>query len=214
MLLRLFPEHVDVLIILLPTLVFSLCFHEFAHGYIAYKLGDTTAAKNGRLTLNPLAHLDPIGSLMILFVGFGWAKPVPVNPANFSNPRIDMIKVAFAGPASNLILAFIAGTILRLTIITISSHNNLLIIILQYFMWVNIALAVFNMLPVAPLDGSQIFENMIAKNNPELAWKMQIYGPKVLMVLIIISFISPKFSIFSIIMNPFIKLFMYLFAGL
>ena len=74
MLLRLFPEHVDVLIILLPTLVFSLCFHEFAHGYIAYKLGDTTAAKNGRLTLNPLAHLDPIGSLMILFVGFGWAK--------------------------------------------------------------------------------------------------------------------------------------------
>jgi Zn-dependent protease len=215
MLLRLFPEHVDVLIILLPTLVFSLCFHEFSHGYIAYKLGDQTAAKNGRLTLNPLAHLDPIGSLMILFVGFGWAKPVPVNPANFSNPRIDMIKVAFAGPASNLILAFIAGTILRLTIlITLLSHNNILIIFLQYFMWVNIALAVFNMLPVAPLDGSQIFGNMIAKNNPELALKLQISGPKVLMILIIISFISPKFSIFSIIMNPFIKLFMYLFAGL
>ncbi len=214
MLLRLFPEHVDVLIILLPTLVFSLCFHEFSHGYIAYRLGDTTAARNGRLTLNPLSHLDPIGSLMILFVGFGWAKPVPVNPSNFTNPRIDMIKVAFAGPASNLILAFIAGTILRLTILLSFSYNNLLIIFLQYFMWVNIALAVFNMLPVAPLDGSQIFGNMIAKNNPELALKLQIYGPKVLMVLILMSFMNPKFSIFSIIMDPFIKLFMYLFAGL
>ena len=75
---------IEVLIILLPILVFSLCFHEFSHGYIAYRLGDSTAARNGRLTLNPLAHLDPVGSLMILFVGFGWAKPVPVNPVNFT----------------------------------------------------------------------------------------------------------------------------------
>ena len=114
MLLRLFPDHLNVLIILLPTLIFSLCFHEFAHGYVAFILGDHTAARNGRLTLNPLAHLDPMGSIMILFVGFGWAKPVPVNPMNFQNPRVDMIKVAFAGPASNLILAFIAGTCIRL----------------------------------------------------------------------------------------------------
>ena len=114
MLLRLIPDHVDILIILLPTLVFSLCVHEFSHGYIAYLLGDNTAARNGRLTLNPLAHLDPVGSMMILFVGFGWAKPVPVNPVNFSNPRIDMMKVAFAGPASNILLAFIGGSILRL----------------------------------------------------------------------------------------------------
>ena len=94
MLLRLSTE---ILIILIPILIFSLCFHEFAHGYIAYKLGDNTAERNGRLTLNPIYHLDPIGSLMILFVGFGWAKPVPVNPSNFKNPRNDMIKVAFAG---------------------------------------------------------------------------------------------------------------------
>ncbi len=113
MLFRLYPDHLDVLIILLPSLVFSLCIHEFSHGYIAYRLGDHTAARNGRLTLNPLAHLDPIGSLMILFVGFGWAKPVPVNPINFSNPRIDMMKVAFAGPASNLLLAFLGGMIIR-----------------------------------------------------------------------------------------------------
>ena len=164
MLLRLYPEHVDVLIILLPTLVFSLCFHEFSHGYIAYRLGDNTAARNGRLTLNPMAHLDLVGYLMILFVGFGWAKPVPVNPINFINPRIDMMKVAFAGPASNLMLAFIAGTILRFTGYAGLFHNNIIIDVLQYLTWINIALAVFNMLPVAPLDGSQIFGNIISKN--------------------------------------------------
>ena len=148
---------------------------------------------------------------MILFVGFGWAKPVPVNPINFLNPRIDMMKVAFAGPASNLILAFTSGTILRLTGFL---DNNVLIIILKYFTWINIALAVFNMIPVAPLDGSQIFGNMISKSYPDFALKLQIYGPKVLMILILISFISPQFSIFRLIMNPFIKFFMYLFAGL
>ena len=210
----LFRLPLEILIILIPILVFSLCFHEFSHGYIAYILGDDTAEKSGRLTLNPMAHLDPIGSVMILFVGFGWAKPVPVNPVNFSNPRIDMMKVAFAGPAANLILAFIAGTIIRLIGYTGFFHNNFLFTVLELFTWINIALAVFNMLPVAPLDGSQIFGNMIAKNNPELAWKLQIYGPKVLMVLILISFINPQLSIFRIIMNPFITFFMYLFTGL
>ena len=211
MLLRLPPE---VLIVLLPILVFSLCFHEFSHGYIAYRLGDPTAERCGRLTLNPLAHLDPVGSIMILFVGFGWAKPVPVNPNNFSNPRIDMMKVAIAGPASNIILAFIGGTFIRLLGFTDLLDNNLIISVLELFTWINIALAVFNMLPIAPLDGSQIFGNMISKNNPELALKLQIYGPKALMILILISFITPQFSIFRIIMNPFIKFFMYIFAGI
>ena len=213
MLLRLYPEHVDVLIILLPTLVFSLCFHEFSHGYIAYRLGDKTAARNGRLTLNPMAHLDPVGSLMILFVGFGWAKPVPVNPINFSNPRVDMMKVAFAGPASNLLLAFIAGLIYRYA--SYNDFYNTVIIenTLFLFIFINIALAVFNMLPVAPLDGSQIFGNMISKNNPEIAWKLQMYGPKILMLAILIGVLTP-FSLLGTIMNPFIKFFMYLFAGI
>ena len=151
----------EVLIILLPILIFSLCFHEFSHGYIAYKLGDHTAARNGRLTLNPLAHLDPIGSLMILFVGFGWAKPVPVNPVNFSNPRVDMMKVAFAGPASNLLLAFTGGLMMRLNNIVGLLQSEMFIQTLYYFILINISLAVFNMIPVAPLDGSQIFGNMI-----------------------------------------------------
>ena len=210
MLLQLQPE---VLIVLLPILIFSLCFHEFSHGYIAYRLGDKTAARNGRLTLNPMAHLDPIGSLMILFVGFGWAKPVPVNPINFANPRIDMMKVAFAGPASNLLLAFIAGLINRYASYNDFFNSVILENTLFFFIFINIALAVFNMLPVAPLDGSQIFGNMIIKNNPELAMKLQMYGPKILMLAILIGVLTP-FSLLGTIMNPFIKFFMYLFAGI
>ena len=100
-------------LILILALVFSLSFHEFAHAYVAYRLGDDTAAHQGRLTLNPLAHLDPIGSLMLLFIGFGYAKPVPVNPMNLDNPRTDMMKVAFAGPASNLLLCGIGCMLMR-----------------------------------------------------------------------------------------------------
>ncbi len=203
----------EVLIILLPILIFSLCFHEFSHGYIAYKLGDHTAARNGRLTLNPIAHLDPIGSLMILFVGFGWAKPVPVNPVNFSNPRIDMMKVAFAGPASNLILAFTGGLIMRLVNILGLLQSEMFIQTLYFFIFINISLAVFNMIPVAPLDGSQIFGNMISKNNPELALKLQMYGPKILMGVILIGMVTP-FSVLGFLMMPFVKMFMYLFTGI
>ena len=203
----------EVLIILLPILIFSLCFHEFSHGYIAYKLGDHTAARNGRLTLNPLAHLDPIGSLMILFVGFGWAKPVPVNPVNFSNPRLDMMKVAFAGPASNLLLAFTGGLMMRLVNIFGLLQSEMFIQTLYYFIFINISLAVFNMIPVAPLDGSQIFGNMISKTNPELAWKLQMYGPKILMGIILIGMVTP-FSILGFLMMPFVKMFMYLFTGI
>lgn len=203
----------EVLIILLPILIFSLCFHEFSHGYIAYKLGDHTAARNGRLTLNPLAHLDPIGSLMILFVGFGWAKPVPVNPVNFSNPRLDMMKVAFAGPASNLLLAFTGGLMMRLVNIFGLLQSEMFIQTLYFFIFINISLAVFNMIPVAPLDGSQIFGNMISKTNPELAWKLQMYGPKILMGIILIGMVTP-FSILGFLMMPFVKMFMYLFTGI
>ena len=203
----------EVLIILLPILIFSLCFHEFSHGYIAYKLGDHTAARNGRLTLNPLAHLDPIGSLMILFVGFGWAKPVPVNPVNFSNPRLDMMKVAFAGPASNLLLAFTGGLMMRLVNIFGLLQSEMFIQTLYFFIFINISLAVFNMIPVAPLDGSQIFGNMISKNNPELAWKLQMYGPKILMGIILIGMVTP-FSVLRFLMMPFVKMFMYLFTGI
>ena len=156
----------DILIILIPILVFSLCFHEFSHGYIAYRLGDNTAAKNKRLTLNPLAHLDPIGTLMILFVGFGWAKPVPINASNLNNPRRDMIKVAFAGPASNFTLCLTACLIMRFVGVenlTRYGDFNSLGLGLYLFSSINMILGVFNMIPVYPLDGGQIFGTFISK---------------------------------------------------
>ena len=205
MLFRLPPE---VLVLLIPVLLFALVFHEFSHAWVANKLGDPTARYAGRLTLNPMAHLDPIGGLMILFVGFGWAKPVPVDIRYLSNPRIDMMKIAFAGPASNLILAFIGGTILRLGFV----HGTMAMMIM-FFTQINIMLAVFNMIPIAPLDGSQIFSGLLIRTNPELVRNLQIYGPQILMGAILIGYFTPISPIWWF-MGPFVKFFLFLFAGL
>ena len=166
MLFRLPPE---VLVLLIPVLLFALVFHEFSHGWVANKLGDPTAKNQGRLTLNPLAHLDPFGSLMILFVGFGWAKPVPVDSRYLANPRKDMMKIAFAGPASNLLLALIGGLIIRLTGY-VDTFTSMLILFTQ----INISLAVFNMIPIPPLDGSQIFSGIMIQRNPQLVMQLQM----------------------------------------
>ena len=104
----------EALVLLIPSLIFALSFHEFAHAWMAAKCGDFTATRMGRTTLNPMAHLDLFGSIMILFVGFGWAKPVPVLMQNLKNPREDMMIIAMAGPASNMLLAFIASIVYRL----------------------------------------------------------------------------------------------------
>mgnify|MGYP006089045893 FL=1 len=213
MLLRLFPEHLDVLLILIPVLMFALCFHEFSHAFVAYILGDDTAQRQGRLTLNPLAHLDPIGSLMILLVGFGWAKPVPVNPMKLNDRHYGMIKVAFAGPASNLLLAFIGGCLVRLINSFDIPVNETFSTAIGYFLHINIALAIFNLIPVAPLDGSQIFGVLIGRKNPDLAWKLQMNGPKILLGLILFGMLT-GYSIIWAIIAPFIKFFMYLFAGI
>ena len=205
MLFRLPPE---VLVLLIPVLLFALVFHEFSHAWVANKLGDPTARYAGRLTLNPMAHLDPIGGLMILFVGFGWAKPVPVDIRYLHNPRVDMMKIAFAGPASNLLLAFIAGTILRLGFV----HGTVAMMIML-FTQINIMLAVFNMIPIAPLDGSQIFSGLLIRTNPELVRNLQIYGPQLLMGAILIGYFTPISPIWWF-MGPFVKFFLFLFAGL
>ena len=192
--------------------MFALSFHEFAHAWMASKCGDNTAAKMGRLTLNPMAHLDVMGSLMILFVGFGWAKPVPVDSRNLRDPRKDMMKVAAAGPLSNLLLAMLAGMAWRLL-----GGTNLLLdtnfpVLIFYFTQINIALAVFNLIPVSPLDGSQIFSGYLMKTNPELAFKIQSYGPQVLFGLILFGYVT-GFSILWLIMKPFVNFFMLLFIG-
>jgi len=191
--------------------MFALSFHEFAHAWMASKCGDNTAARMGRLTLNPMAHLDVMGSMMILFVGFGWAKPVPVDGRNLKNPRVDMMKVAAAGPLSNLLLAMLAGMVFRLLNGTGLLSESIYLLIL-YFTQINIALAVFNLIPVAPLDGSQIFSAYLMRKNPQLAWKIQSYGPQVLFGLILFGYIT-GFSILWLFMRPFVNFFMLLFLG-
>lgn len=207
----LFRLDASVLVLLLPSLLFALCFHEYAHAWMAHKLGDQTAASRGRLTLNPMAHLDPMGALMILFVGFGWAKPVPVDPRFFQNPRTGMMKVAFAGPASNLFLAFIGGILLRV-FQNIIYQGDVIQTLAFYFTYINIMLAVFNMIPLPPLDGSQIFSGIMVRKNPDLVYKLQRMCPMLLIGLVIFGELT-NMRILWWIMSPFLYFFMYVFAG-
>ena len=204
----LFRLPLEVLVLLIPVLLFALVFHEFSHGWVANRLGDPTAKYAGRLTLNPMAHLDLFGSLMILFVGFGWAKPVPVDSRYLANPRTDMMKIAFAGPASNLLLAFIAGSLIRLT-----GNMGVLSSMLIMFAQINIMLAVFNMIPIPPLDGSQIFSGLMIRHNPDLVIKLQVYGPQILMGLILFGMLTRISPIWWLI-SPFVNFFMFLFVGI
>ncbi|MDR0992526.1 MAG: site-2 protease family protein [Ruminococcus sp.] len=135
-------------------MLISLPMHEFAHALAAYKLGDDTAKQMGRLTLNPLKHLDLLGAALMVFTGFGWAKPVPINPNNFRNRKTGFALSALAGPVSNLILAYLAIVILRLLSL---NPNSLVGLFFYYLAILNIGLGVFNLIPVPPLDGSRIF---------------------------------------------------------
>ncbi|MFY9484162.1 MAG: site-2 protease family protein [Patescibacteria group bacterium] len=143
---------------LLLALVTAISWHEAAHGFMANRLGDDTPKLAGRLTLNPLAHLDPIGSLFLLIFGFGWGKPVPINSTKFRNPALDEFKVAIAGPLSNIILATAFGLSLRLLGGSISQS---IFELLSIFVFINLVLAVFNFLPIPPLDGSKLLRLVV-----------------------------------------------------
>lgn len=175
-------EKLLALLVSIVTILPALTFHEWAHGYVAYKLGDKTAKADGRLSLNPLDHLDPIGSLMLLLVGFGWAKPVPVNTRHFKKPRRDFALTSFAGPLANFIVAFISVLLLVLSgnIFTATGFNGITAAVIQmvfeFSAVYNIGLGLFNLIPLPPLDGSNIvmclLPNKIAAKYSQLRYYM------------------------------------------
>ncbi len=172
---------------MLVTLAIAFTVHEYAHAYAAYKFGDQTAKNQGRLTLNPLVHIDPIGAIFLILFGFGWAKPVPVNRFFFKNPRLNGIIVSIVGPLSNLVLAFVAVLI----VLFIQQFNLGMMIpyfifkFISIFININVLLFVFNLLPFPPLDGYRIIEDLV---NPELRAKMtqyEQYGVLIFLILVI-----------------------------
>ncbi len=158
----------------------TLPVHEFAHGWMANKMGDPTARLSGRLTLNPMKHLDLIGSILIFLTGFGWAKPVPVNQNNFRNPKKGMALTALAGPVSNLIMAFIFMLLMNFCGMFHNMAAYIFLLFFQYAALVNIRLAVFNLLPVPPLDGSRIFWAILPD---KYYWKVMQYERIIMLVL-------------------------------
>ena len=176
-----FPS-VQELVILVPVFLLALTIHEFAHGWMAARLGDPTAKLQGRLTLNPLAHLDIIGTLAIVLIGFGWAKPVPVDSRYLQNPRRDMILISAAGPVSNILLAALAAFCFQMIpwggLLTQQSAWLIVPVasVVKTSVSVNVILAVFNLLPVPPLDGSRVVSGLLPLRQALMYSRLEPYG--------------------------------------
>lgn len=166
-----------LVIVWLTSLVLALSFHEFAHAYSAYRLGDDTAEKAGRLTLNPLAHLDPVGSIMLLLVGFGWAKPVPVNPYLLQKGRLGKFAVSAAGIFANIFFVFVSILALKFILAAgVLDESNYLVKFLTFLVYINTALAVFNLFPIPPLDGYRILESLTPRSFSGYAYFIERWG--------------------------------------
>ena len=201
------PEVLLVYVAATAVAIFpGLAFHEFSHAWAANELGDDTAARAGRLTLNPLAHLDPIGSALVLLFGFGWAKPTPVNPWRLrAGPRRGNAIVAFAGPASNFFFAALAALPLKMglvetrflsieSIIRRGSGEDFLWLFLFFIISINILLGIFNLIPIAPLDGFKVAVGLLPREAARNLERLEPYGPGILMAFIAIGFIAPQLS--------------------
>ncbi|EEG78286.1 site-2 protease family protein [Dethiobacter alkaliphilus] len=170
------------LLLRIPAILIAIVLHELAHGYVAYRLGDDTAKLHGRLTLNPIKHIDPLGLLALVLFRFGWAKPVPVNPMNFrGDRRRGMFLVGLAGPVTNFILALLSA----LLIVTLPFQlGGLGLALMQQVLFYNVILGVFNLLPLPPLDGSKVFSYFLPAQTAYQFSRLEQYGPLVLILLI------------------------------
>ena len=209
---------IQTLVLLAPPILLALTFHEYAHAYVANRLGDDTTKQSGHPSLNPLRHLDLLGTIMIFLVHFGWAKPVPVNPYRLKNPKKDMLWISAAGPCANMILALASGILFRLFIATGEASDRtsimgLLIYVVFMSLQINLALAIFNILPIAPLDGSKILSGLLPTGFGKMFYFMERYGPFILLGLIIFGR-ATDVSILGGIIWPFVKFFSKIFAGI
>lgn len=204
----LFGNNMNIVEMLLciPAALVALTVHEYCHGYVAYRLGDPTARSLGRLSLNPLKHLDPIGAVLMIVCGFGYAKPVPINPRYFKNPRKGMALTAAAGPLANLLLAFLGALLYRLTLLLLPIAGTefllrFVLILASFFAtfhYLNLSLCVFNMIPLPPLDGSRIFYIFLP---PKLYFRVMKYERIIMIVLLVALGLGAFSGLLSVIVN-------------
>lgn len=184
------------LAIRIPVFLLALTIHEYAHGWVADRLGDPTARLQGRLTLNPLAHLDPIGAIAIILIGFGWAKPVPVDTRYLQKPRQDMILISAAGPVSNILLAAIVAFCFQMMPWEMMGAEWVwlvapLRVMLRTAVWVNVILAIFNLLPIPPLDGSRVLSGLLPVRQAITFSRLEPYGFLIIFVLFFSGIMDP-----------------------
>lgn len=187
----------------IPALLFTITVHEYAHGAMSSSLGDPAPEEDGRLTMNPLAHLDLIGSLMLLLVGFGWAKPVRIDPRYYTDPRTGMLKVACAGPGSNLLVAFLA-MFLQILFVRYFYVGRGVILFLNWLMLYNVWFAFFNLIPIPPMDGYNVLRTVLPLDKA-LAYE-RLVGPYCNLILIVLCFTG----LVNVVISPISTLYLAL----
>ena len=193
-----------------PAILFGLTIHEFSHGWVAWQLGDPTAKMMGRLTLNPLKHLDPIGTIALFLFRFGWAKPVPIDPRNFRHPSRDMAISSLAGPAANLLTAGVSGLVLR--VLLLFHVGGFIVTLVSYFVLFNLILCFFNLIPIPPLDGSRLLYHLLPPNLAASYARLERYGFVILIGIIFLGQLT-RVNLLWLYMDPLLRVFSLLFVG-